>query len=192
MHLLAASLEPVVTTRRRPSPAVRPAASSLLAGGAATRSRVAVAGAALVLAAGLAGCSVTNPMTTQNNYDASDGVSVELGDLTLRNLLVLTSAEGAPGTVLGALTNDGSDAARVSIAVAGEQAGRPVPVDGRATVVVGPESEATVDVDAVPAAPGDFLELEISSDLGGTSTVQVPVLDGTLPEYADLVPDAEG
>lgn len=180
-----------MTSRRRLSPAARPGASSLLAGGAGTRSRVAVVGAALAVAAGLAGCSATNPMTTQNNYDASDGVSVELGDVTVRNLLVLTSAEGAPGTVLGAVSNGGGDSTRVSFTVAGEQAGRPVPVDANGTVVLGPESDATVDLDAVPAAPGGLLELEISSDLGGTSTVQVPVLDGTLPEYADLVPDAE-
>jgi hypothetical protein len=143
----------------------------------------AVAGLGLVLA----GCSATNPDTTTRDYAASDGVDLTLGDLDLGNLLVLAAEEGAPGTLLGSVTNTGSDATTVQIGLADDATS--VEVGPGETVLLGPDQEA-VDLAAVPVAPGALVDLAVGSEVDGTTTVRVPVLDGTLEQYADLVPSS--
>lgn len=155
---------------------------------------------ALVIGAmALTGCSATNPITTQKPYSASDGVRVDLGhDLTAANLLVLTSAQGSAGTLLGALTNAGKASESVTVGVNG---GSAITVTVRAgeTVLLSPTTTSTpapgfthqdVPISAVSAAPGALLTVTLSSGTTGTQTVSVPVLDGTLPEYSALVPTA--
>lgn len=166
-----------MTSRRRPVPAR-----------AAMRTGL-VVGLGLVLGAGLSACSATNTITTDRSYQASDGVGVDLGDVTATNLIVLAAEEGAPGTMLGAVSNAGSSDAELTFMT--PDSGGPVSIDVPAgeTVVLGPDDEA-VDLEEVPVAPGAYLEVSVSTDQGGTSSVRVPVLDGALPEYADLVPDA--
>ncbi|NCT91933.1 hypothetical protein GXB85_13355 [Cellulomonas sp. APG4] len=154
-----------------------------------TLRRAVVVPLALATAAGLSACSATNPITTTTTYAASDGVRVELDDVRLGNVIVLSSAEGAPGVVVGQITNDGDEDVRVTLGVDGALA-EPVAVDARGTALLSPDGGDEVTLDAVPVAPGAYVELQIAVDGGATTTAQVPVLDGTLPEYADLVPDA--
>ena len=141
--------------------------------------------AAVGLGLVLAGCSATNPATTTRDYAASDGVDVTLGDLDLGNLMVLAAEEGAPGTVLGSVTNTGGDSTTVQLGLADDATS--LEVGAGETVLLGPEQEP-VDLAAVPVAPGALVELTVASEADGTTTVRVPVLDGTLEQYADLVP----
>ncbi len=150
-----------------------------------TAAGVAVAG---VLAAVLSGCSATNQITTAQAYSASDGVRAELGDLTAENLLVLTADEDGPGALQGALTNRGDQTLTVTVESDGETVGR-LRVDAGATQLLGGANGEDVVFDT-PAAPGALTTLTIATGEGGSQEVQVPVLDGTLPEYTDLVPTA--
>jgi hypothetical protein len=143
--------------------------------------------AALALALGLSACSVTNPMTTQMDYDPSDGVSIQVEDVHAGNLVLLTSEEGAPGTLVGFVANRGGQDARVTIEVAGA-ASDEIEVPAGRTVLLGPDRDAGLDVDAVPATPGSKVDATVRSDRGGQVTASIPVKDGTLEEYADLVP----
>lgn len=138
----------------------------------------------------LAACS---PTTTTLNYDPSDGVGVSVlgeDDTDLRgiNLMVVAAAEGEQGNVLGALANKTSEDVSFTLEAPGAS---PVTLDVPAggTVYLGTESGEAVSLDTVSAAPGDFLDAVLS--VGGDSAeFQLPVLDGTLPEYADQVPTA--
>lgn len=143
--------------------------------------------AALAATALLAGCSATNPITTSFDYDPSDGVGERLGDVRVGNILVLAAEEGAEGTVIGFLANSGSADTSVVLAVGGEQSAR-IDVPAGRTVLLGPDGDETVDVAAVPGPPGSKVEVTVTSDVSGAATFEAPVLDGTLPEYADLVP----
>lgn len=154
---------------------------------ARTAPRTAAALIAVVVAAGLAGCSATNPITTQVSYNPSDGVATEIGDVRAGNVLILAAEEGAPGTVLGYLVNDGTRDVQVRLAVDGEQVLEDALPAG-ATMLLGPDHTDVV-VDRVPAAPGDLVPITLSSSAGSV-TVSVPVLDATLPQYADVVPAA--
>lgn len=154
---------------------------------ARTAPRTAAAIVAVAVAAGLAGCSTTNTITTQLSYNPSDGVGAEVGDVRAGNVLILTAEQGATGTVLGYLVNDGTGDVQVRLAVDGQQVLEDALPAG-ATILLGPDHTDVV-VDRVPVAPGDLVPVTLSSDAGSV-TVSVPVLDATLPQYADVVPAA--
>lgn len=176
-------------TAQRPTPTLRPAARQ------ARTSALAVGLAAGI--AVLAGCSATNPITTQKPYSASDGVRLELSStLSAENLLVLSAAKGDAGRLLGALTNSGTDAERVSIAADGaDDITVRVPA-GTTLLFTSDENETAgaerqdVELSTVSVDPGAVLSVTLSSGSAGTHTLAVPVLDGSLPEYAALVPSA--
>ncbi|GIG35416.1 hypothetical protein [Cellulomonas pakistanensis] len=151
-----------------------------------TSARPVVVGAALALAAALSGCSVTNQITTELAYSASDGVRATLGDLTAENLMLVAEAADAPGALQGALTNRGDEPLTVSLALAGES--ERVRLDAGETVLLGGSEGEEIVFDA-PGAPGATVDMTLSTGAAGEQTVPVPVLDGTLPEYRDLVPE---
>ena len=149
---------------------------------------VAVAGLAL------AGCSATNPITTQHEYSSSDGVRFTLGDVRGSNLHVLTAAEGDPGTLQGGLINDGSEDRSVTLAIDDDEK-TTVQLGPKETVLLGvsdaeDEGYAEVTFEAIDAPPGGLVPVTISTPEDGSIVEQVPVLDGTLPEYASQVPTA--
>ncbi len=150
--------------------------------------------AAVALSAGavltLAGCSATNPITTSEAYDVVDGVRADLGgDVRGTNLLVLASGEGEAGTVVGALSNHGREDVEVEIGTEGGDS-TTVDVGAGRTVLLGGDNGEEVELDAVDVAPGAHLTMTLSTQSGGSVAVPVPVFDGTLPQYADHVPDA--
>lgn len=152
-----------------------------------TPARPVVVGAvALVAAAVLSGCSATNQITTEMAYAASDGVRATLGDLTAENLLLIAEAADTPAALQGALTNRGDDNLVVQIETGGGS--ERVSVTAGETVLLGGENGEEIVLDSA-GAPGSTVEMTLSTTDAGSLTVQVPVLDGTLPEYADLVPE---
>ncbi|NMR20329.1 hypothetical protein [Cellulomonas fimi] len=150
------------------------------------------AGLPVVVLAGtaLAGCSAVNPMTSMEPYNASDGVRVEVSStVSVENLLVLTAAEGAPGTLVGGVANRGDEDVRVTLSADGAD-DLTVSVPAGQTVVLGGAGEDPAELDTVNAAPGALLRVTVSAPQAGSQEVQVPVLDDTLSEYEDLVPAA--
>ena len=169
---------------------------------ATRRARAAVAATGLAAALVLAGCSATNPIQTQDRYDASDGVSVQLGDVRAQNLLVLSAGEGEPGVLLGAISNDGRDGVTVTVTFGAPGQGADAAPSADATTIDVPargtvlldggageqDTRADVRVAETPVRPGGVALVGIEVDTAGSQTVRVPVLDGTLPDYATLVP----
>ena len=144
--------------------------------------------AAFVLAA-LSGCSATNPITTAGSYEPSDGSSAEIDGVRAGNLILLTAAEGATGTLLGYLTNSGDRSARVALGLPdGAALGSELRLRAGETVILGPDGDIELRLESVPAPPGAYVSLTMTTGSGSVA-VSVPVLDGTFPQYADLVPD---
>ncbi len=110
---------------------------------------------ALTAAATLSACAAATPQTALG-YAASDGVDVRLGALEGANLLVLTAAKGDPGTLIGALANNGDVPLTVQIGVAASPTSVEVAAHGIA--LLGPDHTA-VPVPAVAAPPGALLEI---------------------------------
>ena len=137
----------------------------------------------------LAGCSATNPITTEDEYSASDGVRATVGDVRASNLIVLSSAKGAEGLLIGGLTNDGVDARTVTFTFGDQQA--TVQVDGKSTVLLDgttADGHADVLITSVSVPPGAVLPTKVATDAAGSQDVPIPVLDGSQPDYATLVP----
>jgi len=146
--------------------------------------------AVALVGAGLAGCSATNPITTQRPYAASDGVRTTLGDLTAENLLILTSGAGEAASLQGAVSNDGAEELEVTFALEdGTEVGSVEVGAGDGVLLGGTEGEQLLFASA--DVPGATTDVTITTAAGGSETIAVPVLDGTLPEYADLVPTAQ-
>lgn len=151
---------------------------------------IAIAAAAASGALVLTACA---PTTTTLTYDPSDGVGVSVlgeDDTDLRgiNLLVVSAAAGEAGNLLGALTNKTADDASFTLETPGAS---PVAVDVPAggTVYLGTETGESVALDTVDANPGAYLDatLTVGSD---SKEFKLPVLDGTLSEYAEHVPSS--
>jgi len=151
--------------------------------------RLLIAAGLCVAGVVLAGCSATNPITTEHEYSASDGVRATVGDVRASNLIVLSSAKGSEGLLIGGLTNDGVDPRTVTLTFGDQQA--TVQVDGKATVLLDgttADGHADVRVTSVSVPPGAVLPTTVATDVAGSHDVSIPVLDGSQPDYATLVP----
>lgn len=161
-----------------------------------TRSQRASRAAALLTASLLlGGCTFVNPQTTQEPYVPSDGQNVSLGgEVRVASLLVVAAEEGEPGRLLARVVNGSPEEQRVTIT--GEGLDESVTVPPQATVAIGePGDPEALDVviDAVSERPGQLVELTIvrEGEGGETLEVGVPVLDGSLEQYAPYLPTAE-
>ena len=136
----------------------------------------------------LSGCQVMSPLQTNIRYEPADGVAVDLGDVLIRDFLVISNAKGGPGTLSGMVVNRGTQAITITFA-AGDTGGSTraeVPPAAQARLS-GAEGAEPITLPAVDAAPGDVIKITVSTPAGGASEVSVPVLraDGY---YATLAP----
>ncbi|ORC20636.1 hypothetical protein A7979_10960 [Rothia nasimurium] len=146
---------------------------------------------ALIAVATLAatGCTYTNDPATTIVYDASDGVSFTMWPegkrVDMRNLLIISAGEGQPGRVLGTVYNTGDSQQTVTFNVGGGESFTLTADPGQ---VIKLEDEANqVIIPSTSKAPG--LTIEAEGVIGETTEAfNLPVLDGTLPEYTDYVP----
>lgn len=138
----------------------------------------------------LSGCSEFSPQTTQLHYAPSDGAQTDLGAVGIRNALFVVgdpATEQSPANAVLTVVNSGSDAATVELSSASGNTSVQVPA--RSSVAIGPEKATTWELPQVGAAVG--LSVPVTITVGQEQQVlQVPVLDGTLPEYATLAPAA--
>ncbi|WP_407344630.1 hypothetical protein [Pengzhenrongella phosphoraccumulans] len=150
-------------------------------------SRPLAAGMVALAAVAITGCS---PLTTTKPYAPSDGVRVVLGStFSAANLLIISEAEGEPGVLVGGLTNKSDSPISVTLSPKGATEAT-VRVPAGETVLLGGDNDPPLEIDKVGVAPGAVLPMTISTRDGGSEDVSIPVLDGTLPQYANLVPTA--
>lgn len=143
-------------------------------------------GAAVAL--GATGCTFMTHQATTNVYSASDGVNIDStgGDVVVRNAFVVATEDGAVGNFVAAFINEGSDSATVEIDVNGVQQTLQVPANER--VSLGVDGDEPLLINGLNAKPGATVNVLITSGDGEAEPTAVPVLDGTLPSYSDLVP----
>jgi hypothetical protein len=147
--------------------------------------------ASAVLAVGLvlgaSGCSMLTYQATTEHYDPSDGVSADVGDLDLRNILVV-SEDGEDGNLVMTVVNTGEEDAELGVQV-GEGGGETliVEVEAGATVSLGGDEEPLL-LEGIDTEPGSLVPIFFQYGSAEGIEKLVPVLDGRLPEYADLTP----
>lgn len=145
--------------------------------------RVALGAAAAAL---LTGCAAMTPIQTAQPYAASDGFRIAITpDVRAENIMVLTAEEGGEGQVLGALVNNTPEELTMSLTIG--EGGINMPVPANSQILLGVDEPVVVP--AVPAAPGALVDARVEASGHGSVTRSVPVLDDTLPQYADYIPD---
>jgi hypothetical protein len=151
---------------------------------------VAAAVLAVGVALGTAGCNLIQPQATRLAYDASDGVSLNVGELQLRNLMII-SDNGETGNLLVGIANStGVDAdLHISFISGGElvEGHLEVPSNDKTVTSWGSGSEDRIILGGINTMPGGLLEVAFEAD-GDTKTVLVPVLTSAQPEYEGLEP----
>ncbi|MFC7879366.1 hypothetical protein [Isoptericola sp. NPDC057391] len=140
----------------------------------------------------LAACS---PTITTKPYAPSDGIRVNLTDQVRGiNLMVVSEGEGEPGAVLGALANSSAEDVDFVLAAEGaEPISLTVPAGQTVYLSADQEGDQAVDaqLDTVATHPGGDLDATLSG-AGTEEDFFLPVMDGTLPEYAAWVPSTSG
>lgn len=140
-----------------------------------------VAGLALALSA----CS---PITTDEPYAASDGIRAQVGQLEVLNLMIVSESKGSEGRLLGAASSSSEESDTLTITAEDGSIDIPVSLGAGETVNFSGDEDEVVLVDDVSVEPGSNVRVTLTNDAGESVDVHVPVLDGTLAEYADSVP----
>ncbi|MEJ2579225.1 MAG: hypothetical protein P8Z68_09020 [Kineosporiaceae bacterium] len=146
------------------------------------------------------GCARVSPTNTAP-FPAADGTEARIVDpldgstVKLENVLVVGTAEGAPGRLLGTVVNGGARPVTVSLllypsATADTPLARAtVPVPGGPAVRVQDLTPGLI-ADALPHPPGAVLSLRAGTPEGGWVRLTVPVLAATGP-YATWTATAD-
>lgn len=143
-------------------------------------------GAAIVL--GATGCTFMTHQATTNVYPSSDGVYTNDtgGPVKVRNAMVIATEDGSAGNLVAGLINDSGQDAELMIRVDGTELDEAITVPADDLVSLGANEEPLL-IENLNVKPGSTVEVYFSSGDAG-SAIAVPVLDGALPYYTDLVP----
>jgi hypothetical protein len=141
---------------------------------------------------GTTGCSLFSEKATLIQYDPSDGVSADLGDIELRNVLAISEDGEDLNLVLTAI-NTSDDGIFVTFEFtdgSDEQVDERLYVPANSSKSVGqPDEDKVTLVGADTQVGGIFPVYAQYGDVPGQE-LQVPVFDGSLPEYSTLLPVA--
>ena len=149
--------------------------------------RAAAALSGLAIAALASGCMVFNPVQTDVIYQPADGVEATVGDLAIRDL-VLVGGGGGAAVISGAAINLGEQPISVQLAPQAAAGG----TSGGAQIDLGPREQVDLSqkglrFEGIEAKPGSIVPVSVTSRTGGTTIVNVPVLKATGP-YATITP----
>ena len=155
-------------------------------------STVAVAAA---IALGATGCSLIAPQATLTPYAPSDGVNVNVGDIDVRNIMLVADKSGENFNVVFGAVNRTGDPQDLQITFSGTEQQRAtadftVPTGN--TLFGDPEGEETpvlVTIDNLKV--GSTIEAYFQMPGSPEVPYEVPVLDGTLKEYRQYVLPAD-
>ena len=139
---------------------------------------------AAAVALGTTGCGFFVSQATNHEYAPSDGIDIDLPGVHVRNLLIVAGESQANVVFTG--VNNGTEDVRVTLQLVED--GSQV-ASKSFTVEPGTTPFGVVEAELVEAAltPGSMVTGFLES--GGTEIErEIPVVDGTLAEYEDLVP----
>lgn len=145
-------------------------------------------GALVIL--GTTGCSMISPQATTIEYNASDGVAVDAGELEIRNALIVADEDGVAGNFLAAIVNDSDSTARLDLEFGDGSAAvsETILVPANTVISLGVDDEEPILIDGLDTMPGADYPVYFASGGEQGTLIDVPVLDGTLPYLEPFVP----
>jgi len=152
---------------------------------------VAVAASLLL---GTAGCTFMNPIASRIDYAPSDGTQVNLEHVDARNFIYLSDGQGH-AALFGSLVNRGLDSASVKLqytdASSKETKLAYFTLLPSQKLDFGYNGTSALNYD-LGGKPGQTVTVWVSAGSETGKEMNVPVLDGTLAEYTDLVKQIGG
>ncbi len=152
------------------------------------RAAASVALAGIVLAMS-AGCAFITPQATQQIDDVVDGASARIGDVAIENALAITE-DGDTVNVVFAVVNESDDNVRLDISFdeGGVQLSEQVWIDAGEQKTIGVPGDRQVIFEGANVELGGLMPVYMQyGDVEGNELL-LPVLDGRLDEYRDLLP----
>lgn len=140
-----------------------------------------------LIVTGATGCTfITNQATTME-YSPSDGVNVsDAGPVLVRNALIVADEAGDTGNLVGAFINSSNEPQTVTLDL-GDAGQVAATLEGDAVMSLG-ATDDPLRLEGLDAPAGSMITVYVQSgDVEGVQ-VKVPIVDGTLPHYSDLVP----
>ncbi|WP_166805448.1 hypothetical protein [Cryobacterium sp. Hb1] len=154
------------------------------------RARIA---ASVVLAAGIllgtSACGFFAPPATSIAYNASDGVSGDVGEIHIRNALLI-STDGELANLVVSVVNP-TDALQTLLVQYESSTGKvsqQVPVEANTTVTFGTEGAPSVVLDNMASQPGSLFPVFFQYGEETGIELLLPVLSGAQSEYSTLLP----
>jgi len=132
------------------------------------------------------------PQATTIRYDASDGVSGDVGDIAVRNAILVSDGADSANLIV-TLVNQGDSAHIVGVQYEsdGEKVTEELTVEANSTLALGSEDEPALALRGIDAQPGSLFPVFVQYGNETGARLLVPVLDDTLEPYSTLVPTAE-
>ena len=139
--------------------------------------------AALLL--GTTGCSLNHNIDSMQAYAPSDGSQIDIGNVKLRNFIYLSN--GAGGKLIGSVVNN--DAADITVQFDYTDFDTrtqtdPITVSAGETLGLGSGSDTEGLPVTISGKPGENISIWVSINGATGQELVVPVLDGTLEQYA--------
>lgn len=154
------------------------------------RARIA---ASVVLAAGIllgtSACGFFAPQATLIQYNASDGVSGEVGQIHIRNALLISS-DGEVANLVVSVVNptDTQQSLLVQYESSTGKVSQEVPVEGNSTVTFGTDGAPSVILENMDSPTGSLFPVFFQYGEETGVELLLPVLTGTQGEYSTLLP----
>lgn len=131
-------------------------------------------------AVGLSGCYNAG---VENYKSVAPGANLDLQGLELRSISVVTAAKDSPGRLLGMVFNRTGEDIALVIKDKNNTMDLTVPAHGQ----IGFDTSEHI-LQSTENAPGARTDLTVEAK-GKSEVFDVPVLDGTLSQYAPYVPE---
>jgi hypothetical protein len=145
---------------------------------------------AVVTVLTLTGCGFVTPVATMKPYDPSDGIGTDIGDLALRNILLIAN-DNNEATLIMTVVNRSDDDIVLNLQYgdANVRVTESVALTGGNTRTnVGDDAGTTVIVSDPSLTIGALFPIYFEYGSVPGDVVLVPVLDSSLPEYELYVP----
>lgn len=137
-----------------------------------------------------AGCNFISPQTTTEHYDASDGFSTTVGDVELRNAIVFTdNGDSASLSVTLLNTSDTAQKVNFQYSSLGSTETTSVEVPASTSISRGTQDgDPQILLSGIGKQPGTLMKIFIQAGSKTGKNFNIPVLDGSFPQYATLLP----
>lgn len=150
--------------------------------------KIATVAIAASMMLGTAGCTFVSPIASRIEYAPSDGSQVTLEHVDARNFIYLSDGEGH-AALIGSLVNRGLTSTSVKLqytdATSSEKKEAFFTLLPSQKLDFGYNGASALDFD-LGGQPGSIVKLFVVADGETGKGMNVPVLDGTLSEYADI------